>query len=986
MHRVRHRLASAVTLLAVTVSSAALSAPNAVAEASMSASMGPRGVYVVVLRGSPLASYAGGVAGYRATAPAPGHRFDAVEPAVLRYRAYLRAQQSKVLALVGSPQPLYSYTTALDGFAVALTDLQAKQLRLSPQVVSIEPDSIARLDGQPDSQAAESRVGAPPARAPSQSAASALPRLSSRATAGRGTVIGVVDSGIWPENPSFAGIPIDARTLHARYPGFTGSCSDGERWSPDTCSTKVLAARYFVAGFGPSHVAAADYLSPRDPSGHGSHVAGTAAGNAGVPVTIQKQDFGNLSGMAPAAALAIYKACWTAPDPVDDGCTVSDSVAAVDAAVSDGVDVLNYSASSSDAAPNGALEQAFRGAAAAGVFVATSAGDTGLTGAPIAHPSPWVTTVGASSHDPYLGSVRLGNGDRYVGAMVSDTDVPASPLVYARTVPARGASGRQAALCYPGSLDARAVRAAIVICDRGVTARVAKSAAVAQAGGIAMVLVNRGPGSTDADFHSVPTVHLNARDGRAIKSYLAAATRPTATLRAHSSADRPLPAVAAFSASGPAPSSDGSILKPDVTAPGVSVVAAVAPPANFGRLWDLYSGTSMATAAVSGLAAGIRSEQPLWSPAAIKSAMMTTASPIPGAGPWEQGAGDIRPEAATDPGLVYETVRTAEQRYLRALAHSVAVQVPSAVSSRASQLNSAALAVGRLVGDVQLTRTVTNVSASTETYVARLNRPRGIAMAVDPATFTLAPGKSQTFTVALSARQPARYERFATGSLTWRGSAGHTVTSPVVVRPELVDAPTEVTATGRSGGVSVVARSGVTGVIKPVLVGLVGAAPRTWTLAPGAFTPTAPAASASTAFESVDVPAKTSVLRLDLRAGTRGDDLDLYIYRAGRLVGSADSSASGGQVTLLDPAAGRYAVYVNAAASATGASASAQLTSWVVPRGSTARGALTKSRLPTTGGRRFAVDARWSKLAPTERYFGYVAYRGSDRRTFLTVD
>ena len=191
--------------------------------------------------------------------------------------------------------------------------------------------------------------------------------------AGRNVVIGVVDTGIWPDNPSFTGLPQRTPGTAGHLPGFHGACDAAQEWTAEDCNDKVVSARWFVKGFGEENVATAEYLSPRDGTGHGSHVASTAAGDNGVRVEVDGQRFGTTSGMAPAARLAVYKACWTAPDPTQDGCTTADTVAAVDQAVADGVDVLNYSVSGSDRLDD-SVERAFLGATAAGVFVATSAG------------------------------------------------------------------------------------------------------------------------------------------------------------------------------------------------------------------------------------------------------------------------------------------------------------------------------------------------------------------------------------------------------------------------------------------------------------------------------------------------------------------------------------------------------------------------------------------------------------------------------------
>ncbi|MEP6667103.1 MAG: S8 family serine peptidase, partial [Nocardioidaceae bacterium] len=623
------------------------------ASGSTSAVSASSGVYLVVLRPEPLATYDGSIPGYAATAPRPGHRFRADRPTVTAYEQYLLAGQDRVRTELGDPPVLYTYTTAVNGFSAELNGTQVKQLRAMADVLTVEASRTEHLAGTPSdtvSRAVADGVWRTPVRADQ---------------AGRGVVVGVVDSGLWPDNPSFAGVPLDASHLHKTYPGFTGTCETGEQWSAATCNAKVIAARSFLAGFGAANLSGAEYPSPRDGNGHGSHTAAIAAGNTGVDVSIGHQDFGHVSGVAPAAAIAVYKACWAAPDPDNDGCTTPDTVKAVDQAVRDGVDVLNYSITGHGTSPADVVELAFLNASSAGVFVAASAGDNGPRSASVSHQSPWVTTVGASRFNTFQGAVVLGNGRRYVGAMVSNKSVRDAPLIYAGDVPSSSANHLEASLCYPGSLDAGAVDGAIVVCDRGNNARVAKSLAVDQAGGAAMVLVNEAPGTTEADLHTVPSVHVGESGGDAIKTYIAKAHAPTASLNAQG-ADRRPPTVADFSSRGPATVTGGDVLKPDVTAPGVSILAAVAPPSNFGHLWDISSGTSMASPQVAGLAAVIRSVHPGWTPAMTKSALMTSARPMAGDEPLDQGAGEVTAGSVLDPGLVYGAGRDDWLTYLRA--------------------------------------------------------------------------------------------------------------------------------------------------------------------------------------------------------------------------------------------------------------------------------------------------------------------------------
>ncbi len=938
------------------------------------------GLYIVVLRDLPLATYDGSVPGYAATAPARGSRLRTDLPAAITYQTMLQDRQADVRAQLGDVAPVYSYTTVLNGFAAMLNNDQVKQLSKMPEVLTVEPSTKHQVDRAPSG----------PAAADTSARGGIWAGVGGPANAGRGVVIGVIDSGVWPENPSFAGVPLDANTLQRRYPGFTGSCPNGERWVESTCNAKLLAARYFVSGFGADNLSGTEFLSARDAAGHGSHTAAIAAGNTGVAVRIDDRDFGKISGIAPAAGLAIYKACWIAPDPADDGCTTADAVMAIDQAVSDGVDILNYSisgAGSADHAATEVVELAFLNASGAGVFVATSAGDQGPGYGTVRHPSPWVTTVGATGRPDLHGAVFLGDGRRVEGMMISARGVRDRPLVYAGDARAPGVSARRAALCFPQSLDAAAVEAAIVVCDRGVNARLTKSLTVAQAGGAAMVLANTAAADTEADLHAVPTVHLERFDADTVKAYIDHAAKATASLRPLPDSTSP-PEVADMSGRGPVNAVDGGVLKPDLTAPGIGILSAVSPPANFGRMWDFYSGSSMAAPRIAGLAAMIAAERPTWSPAAVKSALVTTASPLPATTtPFDAGAGKANTRRMLDPGLVYDAGLGDWLGSLRNEGLSYAARGErKGVAIGPADLNLPSIYLSSLVGDDSVSRTVTNVSNRTETYVARLRGVRGVDVAVTPNTLRLDPGESQSFTVAFSARKFARYDRPVAGTLTWRGSLGHRVTSPVVVRAEYVRAPQEVTGSLQDRSLDVTARAGVTGTLRASVAGPAGATPIDVLLEPGAFTPRAPEPSSTASVEEFRVPAGTDVARFDLAASSEGDDLDLYVYRGGRLVTEATSASGDEQVTLTRPAAGNYDVYVVSVTSDSGGATAAELTGWVLPGRSDGAAEITPDPLTVTGDQNVSITVEFGRLDSEQRWFGYLDYADSSRRTYLTID
>ena len=909
------------------------------------------GLYVVTLAGQPSAAH-------RATRPASGERFDRRRPAVARHQQRLLARQGAVLASVGGPEVLYRYTTALNGFAARLDPAQVKRLRARDDVLLVERSTVRRTASDATDFLEIDRRGG------------AWQQAGGPANAGRGTVIGLVDTGIWPDNPSFGGLPQRVPGTASGLPGFHGACEPAERWSPADCNAKLVSARWFVRGFGVDALASTEHLSARDAVGHGTHVASSAAGRRDVGVEIEGQSFGRSSGLAPGARVAVYKACWSAPDPADDGCSTADTVAAVDRAVADGVDVLGFAAAGSDN-PRDSVSRAFLGAAAAGVFVAAAAGNDGSGAGTVGHAAPWVTTVAAGTSHVYEGSVRLPDGSTYDGAMTADRGVPEARVVLASDAAAPGADPDAARRCEIDSLDAAAVQDAVVVCERGVNARVDKSTTVAGAGGVGMVLANTGPDSVDGDVHAVPTVHLDADAGAAVTAYVRAAG-PDARLALVPAGGRDVttPDVAPFSSRGPVPG--GDLLKPDLTAPGVAVPGAVAPPASSGRLWDLLSGTSVSTAHVAGLAALVRGVHPSWSPSAVKSAMMTTAYDTTDPSPLAQGAGHVDPSRLLDPGLVLDSGPAAWRAFLRG-------------ETRPQDLNLSSIAVGGLVGRTTVVRRVTNVGSTTETYTASVSGLTGVTARVRPATVTVASGQSRRVQVRLVAGPSAPVDDFDTGTLTWTGLS-HQVRLPLVVRTVDVSAPGEVAASGGSGSLDVTGHSGRGAAVDPVASGLVPANPVGLSLRPGGLDPAAPTVDDDTFATDVTVLEDTEALRVEVAGRNGGDDLDLYLYRDDELVDSSTSDSADAMVTMEAPEAGDYRLLVHAARAGNGSTATAQLTTWVVGRAGGSPLTVTPGAAAARAGDEFGYTVSWEDLDPTQRWLGVVRYPGTDRRTLVRVN
>jgi subtilisin family serine protease len=739
-----------------------------------------RTVWIVQLRARPLAS--------------SGLDLSAAE--ARSYSARIDALGEQVLAAAGAggAPVLYRYRTALAGFAARLTAAEADRLRASPEVRAVTPDGTRR----PQS-AAVSGAGAGDGASFLGLAEGLWRRLGGPEHAGEGVVVGVIDTGIHPEHPSFADRP--------PYPAprdWRGTCQEGEAFPASTCNGKLIGARYFAASFGPTRIAGPEFLSARDADGHGSHVAASAAGNHGIHPAIAGNDFGipAVSGMAPRAHLAVYKVCWIGrKDPgrqVEDFCHDSDTVAAIDAAVADGVDVLNYSVAASASVAAGPVETALLHAYDAGVFVATAAGNGGPQPGTVGSPAglPWVTAVAASTLPrTYAADATVnGAGGRLQISGASSTGaLDRAPLVDAAAVPAPGAEGGKAELCLAGSLDPAAVKGKAVLCRRGENLRVEKSRVVAGAGGVGMVLYNTADGeSLLADAHVVPSVHVSRGDGMAVKQLLAAGGGAQVSIAAARAVPGPGDVVASFSSRGPQAELP-DVPKPDVAAPGVDILGASTPnpaagEARPGELFRSLSGTSMASPHVAGAAALLRQLDPSRSPAGIKSALMTTARPAMRnqdgntvAGPFDMGSGRIDPTRAADAGLVLEVRFDDFLRYLEGLEPLVGDE--KVLPLPAGDLNLPAISFSAFNAAAMTRRTFTSIDGGQATWEAGTEGLGGIAVTVVPPLFTIAPGQSQTlaFGFALAGAPLGAYV-FGAVVLTNRAD-GRTVRLPVSIRP-----------------------------------------------------------------------------------------------------------------------------------------------------------------------------------------------------------
>jgi hypothetical protein len=373
-----------------------------------------------------------------------------------------------------------------------------------------------------------------------------------------------------------------------------------------------------------------------------------------------------------------------------------------------------------------------------------------------------------------------------------------------------------------------------------------------------------------------------------------------------------------------------------------------------------------------------------WLPSEVKSAIMTSAgNTVSSAGdPFAQGAGFVNPNGAADPGLVYPATPTEWRQYLVGLGVHFAPPNDTLTAISASNLNQASIGIGSLPGSQTVTRHVRNVGSATATYAASASLA-GFTTTVTPASLTLAPGASGSFTVAFS-RTDAPLGTWAKGSLTW-SDGSHRVRIPVAVRPVAIAAPIEVHgAASVSGSATYSVTPGTTGPLANTVAGLVGVAPLADSVVAGPFDATAPVASAATKLYHVVVPAGTAAARFSLDSDDNTADLDLFVYRGATLVGLSASGSADEQVTLDAPSAATYDVYVNGFATPGGTTAY-HLANFVVPATSAGNAAVTPNPAAATQGVPVTLTATWSGLDPAKRWFGVISYSGATDVTYFSV-
>ncbi|MCE9685691.1 S8 family serine peptidase [Shewanella sp. AS16] len=742
--------------------------------------------YFVRLLESPVALYQGGIEGYQATSSdvvkGNSRKLDVNSQNVKSYRSFLNKRQDsviqKAMVLLGELNVKQRTTLAYNGMVVEMTQAQAAKLATVPGIAHINREILRK----PMSDSGPAIIKAPTV-------------WSGEATGveskGEGMIVGIIDTGINTDHPSFADIGGDGYD-HTNPWGsgvYSGDCAGD---FPELCNDKLIGVHSWPA-------VTAGYLdhdidvpaNGEDHNGHGSHTASTTAGNVLLEQAVPNANgestgvvFDSMSGVAPHANIISYQVCLPGEDDAIgfSGCLPSLTVLAVEHAIEHGVDALNYSIGGGSSDPwNDADALAFLAARKAGIHVATSAGNSGPGPETVGSPgdAPWITTAAAYTHDRDFKDKTLSGfqgGDAVAPEALTGkamTGAFAGPIVYAGDFENPNDPGSDPAQCLKPFPENTFESDTIVVCDRGAIARVDKGRNVLAGGAGALVLANvtGGADSVVADAHVLPAIHINAAQGNELRTWLASGEGHKASISGTEVVhDDKLARIAAeFTSRGPNKSVP-DVIAPSIAAPGVSIFAAYAnsqsagfkespDPADFAFL----SGTSMASPHVAGALTLLASIHPEWTPAEIQSALMLTANQKTfkedGKTPsdfFDMGAGFADIEAAAKTGLVMDETYVGY------------VKADPALGGQPSQINLPTMANAKCVDTCTWTRTVKATKAGSWTASA-IGMADGLVLTVTPASFELAEGATQELTVTANVAAASEGWNFANIKLAAEG-------------------------------------------------------------------------------------------------------------------------------------------------------------------------------------------------------------------------
>ncbi|WP_281356426.1 S8 family serine peptidase [Acrocarpospora macrocephala] len=684
---------------------------------------------VVKLDYDSLAAYKGGLSGLPGTSPAvTGEELDPDSADAKKYVKHIEGVENEFLAAlpgeVAGAKVGQKLRTVYGGVALTLPANEAKDLLKLPGVAAVQADTLEKplTDSSPDA------IGATPV----------YNELGGAPSSGKGVIVGILDSGAWPEHPSFAETA-EIPAPPAKADGTPRTCNFGDNpLTPATdvfvCNRKLISGQPFLATY--NAVVGGDVYptSARDSNGHGTHTATTSAGGPVADANPLGISRGKIHGISPASHVAVYKVCGA------EGCFSTDSVAAIAQAILDGVKVINFSISGGANPYSDAVELAFLDAYAAGIFVAASAGNSGPGAGTTDHRGPWVTTVAASTQKrTFESTITFTGGPTIKGASITAGIDTAKPVVLASAPPYNDP------LCLnpapPGLFTGK-----IVACERGPN-RVLKGFAVRQGGAAGMILYNSTPLDIMTDNHWLPAVHIDKPATDVLLAHLAATPGATATFTQGTKANWQRDSITTFSSRGPG----GDFLKPDVTAPGLHILAGTTPTPESplegppGNLFMVIAGTSMSSPHVAGAAALLRSLHPDWTPGQVKSALETTARSnvtkedrVTPADPFDTGGGRI------DLGEAYDAVLTLDET-----AANFAASADDPLNR--IDLNLPSINAPTMPGVITAKRTVKNVTDETVSYTARGKTTSGASITVSPAEFDVPAGGSLELTITISA-------------------------------------------------------------------------------------------------------------------------------------------------------------------------------------------------------------------------------------------